>query len=264
MLMDHIINEYIAWSTIHNPNMSKTIKTKRTVRRRNNPIPSRKAIKYIQNDVNDDDDDDNNTDDDAHQPMQSKRSRTTQLCKLDGDLFDDIPNSVRIKAAERAQALQLKYSELEQKNPALYNAYKIEDPTSMINLACVNVINYKNFKLLEWSEAVLLQMLDLSKPLDFANNSWVYFESIARINAWQRGSTLPLWRNHRIGVTIDMFIRRNHEIKTSRKLIEHDHMFREVPDINFDAISMYRLSSDQIANPIVDSPLMRCQVLTRL
>lgn len=74
---------------------------------------------------------------------------------------------------------------LQEENPEFVNVLRITDGNQMIRQACSNICNYDNLLLLEWSEAILIQLCCLNQP-DILSLQWFEISRIVATQQWNR------------------------------------------------------------------------------
>lgn len=74
---------------------------------------------------------------------------------------------------------------LYEENPEFVNVLRITDGNQMIRQACCNVCNYDNLLLLEWSEAILIQLCCLNQP-DILSLQWFEISRTVATQQWNR------------------------------------------------------------------------------
>lgn len=105
------------------------------------------------------------------------------------------------------------------------SSFAVRSGKDMIRTACHNRYNFENFELLEWSEAVLLQLCSIDEPLDFKNLDWQAVKRILYYRQWCSEITNPLQEYVGSKERVSNIIIRNHVRKVALGLIEPKEMF---------------------------------------
>lgn len=75
-------------------------------------------------------------------------------------------------------------NKLYEKNPKLYDALNQRNPKEMMKIAALNIDNYSNIALMEWSEQVMIQLCTPKQRINFNDLTWrVVFDLITE-NQW--------------------------------------------------------------------------------
>lgn len=109
---------------------------------------------------------------------------------------------------------------------------------SMVRMACINLRNFNNLPLLEWSEAIMLQLCMLKIELDFKQIDWSTVRSILK-SQWSHEVVSSLRKHCGCLDTLNEIITKNHAEKLRRKLVENDEMFYIVPHINYQLLQTF-------------------------
>lgn len=100
----------------------------------------------------------------------------------------------------------------------------IRNGQDMVRISCNNRSNFDNIELMEWSEAVLLQLCYINEPLDFKLIDWKAVKQIF-LYQWRYEVTLPLQEYVGRKETLSNIIIRNHARKVQLGLIPYSEMF---------------------------------------
>lgn len=131
-------------------------------------------------------------------------------------------------------------------NPALLEASRCQSVDEMIRLACLHRYNVDNLKMLEWSEAVLLQLCHLERELDLSLLDWSYVKRILE-NQWCYEIVIPLQQYIGSRETLSHIVMKNRAHKMKNGLLEsRDRMFASTPSIN------YRLLRTYVTAPMIN------------
>jgi hypothetical protein len=125
------------------------------------------------------------------------------------------------------------------RNPTLEDIKQCKDVNLMVRMACINRHNIKNIAIMEWSEAVLLQLCTIHTKLDFINMNW--FDAVLVLKSQWRREVVTSLQNY-VGnlETLSSIIFHNHNEKLKRGLIKtNEQMFHTNPKINYDLLKTY-------------------------
>lgn len=124
-------------------------------------------------------------------------------------------------------------------NPTLSEAVQCQSVDEMIRMACLHRYNVDNLEMLEWSEAVLLQLCHLEKELDMKLLDWSYAKRILE-NQWCYEIVIPLQQYIGCRETLSHIIMKNRAHKMKSGLLEsRDRIFSSPPTINYDLLRTY-------------------------
>lgn len=114
-------------------------------------------------------------------------------------------------------------------------------PDDMVNWAFCNRENIDNMLLLEWSEAVILQLCDLEKPLNFENMTWSQAKNIYLDNLWNIIIALPLRKASGTTRNLDYYMKKNHQYKIQTFGMPSEQMFLTRPSINYNLLKSFNI-----------------------
>nr|WOJ45373.1 hypothetical protein [Apis mellifera nudivirus] len=120
----------------------------------------------------------------------------------------------------------------------------IKNGQDLVRISCNNRSNFDNIELMEWSEAVLLQLCYINEPLDFKLIDWKAVKQIF-LYQWRYEVTLPLQEYVGRKETLSNIIIRNHARKVQLGLIPYSEMF--TPNIKNRLNINYRLLCEYAA-----------------
>ena len=159
-----------------------------------------------------------------------------------------------------AKAKQLKKSKLNTKlaqllktyadNKQMYAALLLRSPDDIIHIACQNIVNIENIAMLEWSEAVLLQLCTLKEFIVLENFlDWAQLEQFIRNNQWSVEVTFNLKKYINSKITLLSIMNSNRIQKINRYNLPKEQCFVTEPYICYEYLKTYRLNVDIIAKP---------------
>lgn len=135
--------------------------------------------------------------------------------------------------------------EIKTSNPLLYEAKACMSPMDMIRFACTYCYCYENMQLVEWSEAVLWQLSQISNPIDFKRYTWDQLFNIAKENQWSKEISKSLKDYVDKKTTLPYLLNKNHDVKVSNGL-SPSRAFFKVPCINYAILQNFKISSGAI------------------
>lgn len=131
-------------------------------------------------------------------------------------------------------------------NPMLLEASRCQSVDEMIRLACLHRHNVDNLEMLEWSEAVLLQLCHLERELDLKLLDWSYVKRILE-NQWCYEIVIPLQQYIGSRETLSHIVMKNRAHKMKHGLLQsRDRVFASSPSIN------YRLLRTYVTAPMIN------------
>lgn len=131
-------------------------------------------------------------------------------------------------------------------NAMLSEATRCQSVDEMIRLACLHRYNVDNLEMLEWSEAVLLQLCHLEKELDLKLLDWSYVKRILE-NQWCYEIVIPLQQYIGSRETLSHIVMKNRAHKMKHGLLQsRERMFTSPPVIN------YRLLRTYVTAPMIN------------
>lgn len=197
-----------------------------------------------------------------------KRAKLT--CKSTSDYTiksDELPSIAR---GPRKQLTKKQIDKLLEEEDSLVNeAYggdeKLEDVLTIqtiqdiIKRAFENKDNYDNVMLLEWSEAVILQLCDVTIPLVFRKMSWKEARKIYIPNIFSKTIAITLKNNSGLNHNLDYYLQKNHNWKVKHlNMPDHD-MFVTRPKINYNLLQHYTETREPNYTPIKRLVMQRKQ-----
>lgn len=130
--------------------------------------------------------------------------------------------------------------DLKTSNPLLYKVIHLKDPKEIVVNAFAYRQMYENLPLVEWSEAVLLQLCDLSVKMSFSDMLWKDALAILE-NQWNHNlyntTLMYLGKNRSIGLIIE----RNHMWKVKRAILPSEYTFCTTPCVDYKRLKEYKI-----------------------
>lgn len=190
----------------------------------------------------------------------AKRSRATYKSIADSSAVTstELPATLRgaRKQPTKKQLEELLKAEDAEINAAFGGDDKLEDvqtiPTiqDIIRRAFENKDNYDNVLLLEWSEAVILQLCDVTTPLNFRRMSWKEARKIYLPNIFSKTIAITLKNNSGLNFNLDYYIQKNHNWKVKHFNMPDSDMFVTRPTINYNLLQHYTETREPNYTPI--------------
>lgn len=212
---------------------------------KNEPKPDLKRTHAHPPTIDDYNDDDDDIDDKHQKPKRSrannnKRTKTTkQVTVAELPPPPTQPSSYSSPLLGSLEA----FHEIKTSNPLLYEAMVCMSPTDMVRLACTYCHRYENMRLVEWSEAVLWQLSQISSPINFERYTWDQLFNIAKENQWSKEISKTLKDYVHRKITLPYLLNKNHAVKVRKGLLPSMAFF-EVPSINYEILKQFKISSD--------------------
>lgn len=183
----------------------------------------------------DDDDDDNNNDRSGTLPTSTTTKKRPSVGRK------NVKRPKNNKQPQQSSDVIVVTS-----NPTLLEAARCQSVDEMIRMACLHRYNVDNLEMLEWSEAVLLQLCHLERELDLKLLDWSYVKRILE-NQWCYEIVIPLQQYIGSRETLSHIVMKNRAHKMKRGLLEsRDRMFASPPVIN------YRLLRTYVTAPMIN------------
>lgn len=182
--------------------------------------------------------------------MVTPAKRSKKNAKLIGDSTITSTEFSTTLRGTRRQPTKKQVEELLRAEDAKINAVyggdeKLEDvqtiPTiqDIIRRAFENKDNYDNVLLLEWSEAVILQLCDVTTPLNFRGMSWKEARKIYLPNIFSKTIAITLKNNSGLNFNLDYYLQKNHNWKVKHLNMSDTDMFVTRPAINYTLLQHY-------------------------
>lgn len=129
-------------------------------------------------------------------------------------------------------------------NEALYRALMIDDGDHMIATACMNCRNIHNMELLEWSEAVLIQLCDL-KRTNLLTASWSDIIDKVEMSQWGLKLVTHLKRTFGQSIRLSIILETNHAMKIKRFGLQSQCVFlkNRIPPVNIPILMAMTIDS---------------------
>lgn len=195
----------------------------------------------------------------------AKRSRTISDSTITStELLTTLRGGVR-KQLTKKQIEELLRAEDAEINAAYGGDEKLEDVHAiqtiqdMIRLAFENKDNYENLLLLEWSEAVILQLCDVTAPLNFRGMSWKEARKVYIPNIFSKTIAITLKNNSGLNFTLDYYLQKNHNWKVKQLNMPDTEMFVTRPTINYNLMQHYTETREPNYTPIKRLVMQRKQ-----
>lgn len=163
------------------------------------------------------------------------------------------PSSAAASEAERATAnapnpnLLLMTRDMI-RNPTPEDAKRCKNDSNIVRMACINLHNVNSIAIMEWSEAVMLQLSMLHTRLDFSAIDWFTVINILEQHQWRREVVQSLKLHLGVLTTFSEILIKNHKTKLDMRLIRPESMFHTVPVINYEVLKTFRTEPIGIAN----------------
>ena len=121
--------------------------------------------------------------------------------------------------------------------------YQFENASSMVRNACINLKNINDLDLMEWSEAVMLQLCSLKTELDWALIDWINTRSILEFQ-WTYEVVESLHEHTGTTDTLKDILTKNHENKIKKQYIKSHQMFHKTPKINYSLLKTFHINPE--------------------
>lgn len=160
------------------------------------------------------------------------------------------PPRKRVKK-ERTKVLKIDdYLAVASQNIPLYLAVISTTSDEMVRIACQNCFNHNNIQLLEWSEAVLIQLCTLKTCINFQLYTWKQLLDFVENNQWAVEVTQSIKDYINSSTTLARIITENHNVKINKYHMNPIAAFVSIPSINYKLLSRFKLTTDSIIKPI--------------
>lgn len=134
-------------------------------------------------------------------------------------------------------------------NELLYEAMLIKKVDYMIEFACKHCCNRKNIELMEWSEAVLIQLCDTKTKTDFNPNIWKFMKTFVLDNQWALPISYNIQKYTSAFKSLAQILEENHQFKLKAHNLNSAAMFIKIPIIRYEVLQKYKIDSHKIAVP---------------
>lgn len=163
---------------------------------------------------------------------------------------DDSVSSTRPKLKSRAKRVKVNNNnngdDMLLVSPQLVKPTRCQASEDMIKHACRHCYNTSNMSLMEWSEAVLIQLCSLGVAFNFALNDWAGACMFVQNNEWNMEVSYNIKEHIDGRVMLSQILHRNHKIKIQNFNMHPNQIFINVPQIDYDTLKKYKLNADMI------------------
>lgn len=132
----------------------------------------------------------------------------------------------------------------------LEDVQTIQTIQEIIRRAFENKDNYENIMLLEWSEAVILQLCDVTVPLVFRRMTWREARKVYIPNVFSKTIAITLKNNSGLNFNLDYYLQKNHNWKVQCFGMPDTDMFVTRPRINYNLLQHYVETREPNYTPI--------------
>lgn len=166
-------------------------------------------------------------------------TKSTERRYKDNDDDNDQPKKKRKRRAAQVSAFDLLIYP-----PSSHTEYMPEDAAqcrnvdSMVRMACINLRNINNLPIMEWSEAIMLQLCTLKIELNLKLVDWSAACNILKAQ-WSHEVVSSLRKHSGTLDPLSDIIAKNHQLKIRMSLVRPDEMFRDVPKINYELLRTF-------------------------
>lgn len=142
-------------------------------------------------------------------------------------------------------------------NELLYEAMLITKADYMIEFACKHCCNRKNMEVMEWSEAVLLQLCDIKSENYFSHNMWKLIKTFVLDNQWALPISYNLQKYTSAFKSLAQILDENHQFKQKTYNLNPTIMFLKIPTVRYSILKKYKINSHKmsISNKLPDLKL---------
>lgn len=170
-------------------------------------------------------------------PSTSRRKITGKKLEIERQRLED-------------EAINTKYQKLCGLGTAAPAINQLSTPDDMVSWAFRNRENTDNLLLLEWSEAVILQLCNLDERLTFRDMTWKTANSIYITNMWDIIIAIPLRTASGSTRNLDYYMKKNHRYKIVTFGMSDKCMFLTRPSINYDVLKKYEIKITSFNAPL--------------
>lgn len=150
-------------------------------------------------------------------------------------------------------------------NEALYTALMLQMGNSIMETACLHCRNLENMDLLEWSEAVLIQLCAINYN-HLLYNTWSNVISLVESSEWGPKMSLNLQRIYGRTVRLSNILDMNHTMKIQKYKMPVQFVFREnrIPALNMKLLrTIPRCDRDDLEEMNLRQSLARLPIVVR-
>lgn len=119
------------------------------------------------------------------------------------------------------------------------NVKDLRTAEAIVSCAFLNREHLENIRLLEWSEAVILQLCNPMEPLDFRGMSWATAQSIYIPSLYGLNIVVPLRKASGLSFNLDYYLKKNHKYKVERYNMSDEDMFLTRPTVDYNILKHY-------------------------
>lgn len=189
--------------------------------------------------------------------LPAKRSKTDKSLGDSTITSMELPTHSRIrKSLTKKQIEELLRTEDARINESyggdelLEDVHNIQTINDIVRRAFENKDNYDNVLLLEWSEAVILQLCDVTIPLNFRRMSWKEARKVYIPNIFSKTIAITLKNNSGMNFNLDYYLQKNHNWKVKHLNMPDSDMFVTRPTINYNLLQHYVETREPNYTPI--------------
>lgn len=185
--------------------------------------------------------------------------------------FDAMPSSSTISSSSSSSnklGTITRYANLNDMlltNEALYTALMLQMGKSIMETACLHCRNLANMDLLEWSEAVLIQLCAINYT-HLLYNTWSSVISLVESSEWGPKMSLNLQRIYGRSVRLSHILDMNHTMKIEKYNMPPQFVFREnrIPALNMQLLkTIPRCDRDDLEEMNLRQSLARLPIVIR-
>lgn len=158
--------------------------------------------------------------------------------------YEDTDDQPKKKRRRRAARQEVSAFDLLIYPPSSHTEYMPEDAAqcrnvdSMVRMACINLRNINNLPIMEWSEAIMLQLCTLKIELNLKLVDWSAACNILKAQ-WSHEVVSSLRKHSGTLDPLSDIIAKNHQLKIRMSLVRPDEMFRDIPKINYELLRTF-------------------------
>lgn len=134
-------------------------------------------------------------------------------------------------------------------NALLYEVTTSTHNDTMIQFACKHCCNRHNLQVMEWSEAVLIQLCDLKTEHNYKHNSWSITKDIVDNNQWSLPVSYNVRKYASAFKSLSQILEQNHQFKLKEYNLNPAKVFINIPNIRYNILETYKIDSQKISVP---------------
>lgn len=174
-----------------------------------------------------------------------KRAKKNKHADLSDDSDGVSSNFHRKKTKKRQNSFEPLITAID--NHMLYEAMLIKHDDVMIQFACKHCNNRLNLPLMEWSEAVLIQLCDLKTENNYIHNSWAVTKDIVENNQWSLPISYNIRKYASAFKSLAQLLEQNHLFKINEHSLKPTTVFVNLPTIRYNVLEKYKIDSQKIS-----------------